>query len=606
MKQDVKTGVYFCKHVNGHPDSLNLDELASFARDMAEVAKVWAPSEMDVADPGLLASAIKDNQVTRIILAGDRTGFIKSVFSRAMVMAGNDPQDVVVASFRDHNATAAKDTDLAKSVLACAILGVPFEMAAIPEEFDVQPDTLVIGAGIAGIQASLEIANAGKKVFLVERTGTIGGHMAMFDKTFPTLDCAACILTPKMVEVGQHNNIELMTYCEVKEVTGTAGNFKVKILKKARFIDLATCIGCGICAEKCPAKAPSEFDTGTTLRKSAYIPFPQAVPNKYLIDAESCIYMENGKCGVCVKFCPVEKCINLDAKDEEVTIEVGNIITATGFKTFDASRAEQFGYGKYPNVVTSLEFERLINAAGPTEGNIKFRTQDKKGNWIFSKESGEPKSIALVHCIGSRDENYNKYCSRVCCMYSLKLAHLAKEKLPDAEVSEYYIDMRAFGKGYEEFYERIKDEGVKIIRGKTAKVEEKNGKLLIRSEDIHQGRIIEQSVDMVILAVGLEPREDAGEVAEMLGLDRDDDGWFNEANYLTDPTSTYTGGVSIAGVCQSPKDIPDTVAQASASAARVLQSIMRGKVRGNIKDIPLESIIKNAKEISPFKLEEQK
>jgi heterodisulfide reductase subunit A len=605
MKQDVKTGVYFCKHVNGHPDSLPLDELASFARNMAEVAKVWAPSDLDLDDPGFIASAIKETQITRIILAGDRTGFIKPVVSRAMVMAGNDPQDVVVASFRDHHATTDNDTELAKAVLACAVLGVPFEMAAIPEEHNVHPHTLVIGGGIAGIQASLEIANAGKKVFLVERTGTIGGHMAMFDKTFPTLDCAACILTPKMVEVGQHRKIELMTYCEVREVTGGPGKFQVKVLKKARRINLATCIGCGICAEKCPAKAPSEFDNGTTLRKSAYIPFPQAVPNKYLIDADSCIYVENGKCGVCVKFCPVENCINLDEKDEEVTIEVGNIIVATGFKTFDATRAEQFGYGKYPNVVTSLEFERLVNAAGPTGGFIKFRSQDKKGNWIFTDESQAPRSVAIIHCIGSRDENYNKYCSRVCCMYSLKLAHLTKEKLPDAEVSEYYIDMRAFGKGYEEFYERIKEEGIKIIRGKTAKVEEKNGKLLIRSEDIHQGRIIEQSVDMVILSVGLEPREDAGDVAKMLGIEQDDDGWFNEANYLTEPTSTYAGGVTIAGVCQAPKDIPDTVAQASASASRVLQSIMRGKVRGNIKDIPLETIIQNAKEISPYKLEEQ-
>jgi heterodisulfide reductase subunit A len=430
--------------------------------------------------------------------------------------------------------------------------------------------------------------------------------MAMFDKTFPTLDCAACILTPKMVEVGQHTNIELLTYSEVKEVTGNPGSFKVKVLKKARMIDLATCIGCGICAEKCPAKAPSEFDSGTTLRKSAYIPFPQAVPNKYLIDKDSCIYHDTGKCKVCVKFCPVEDCINLDEKDEEVTLDIGNIIVATGFKTFDAGRADQFGYGKSPNVVTSLEFERLVNAAGPTEGFIKSRSQDKKGNWIFTKDNEEPKSVAIIHCIGSRDENYNKYCSRVCCMYSLKLAHLTKEKLPDAEVSEYYIDMRAFGKGYEEFYERIKEEGIKIIRGKTAKVEEgKNGKLLIRSEDIHQGRIIEQTVDMVILAVGLEPREDAGDVAGMLGLTRDDDGWFNEANYLTEPTSTYTGGVTIAGVCQAPKDIPDTVAQASAAAARVLQSIIRGKTRGSIRDIPLETIIKNAKEISPFKMEEQ-
>ena len=253
-----------------------------------------------------------------------------------------------------------------------------------------------------------------------------------------------------MVEIGQHSHIDLMTYSEVKGISGEPGNYKVKILKKARRVNVKTCIGCGTCSEKCPAKAPSEFDAGTTLRKAIYIPFPQAVPNKYLIDAESCTYVKSGKCGVCVKVCPVKDCINLDEKDSEVEINVGNIIVATGYKPFDAKRIERYGYGKYPNVVTSLEFERLVNAAGPTGGNIKFRTQDKKGNWIFAPESAEPKSIALIHCIGSRDENYNKYCSRVCCMYSLKLAHLAMEKLPNAEVEQFYIDMRAFGKGYEE------------------------------------------------------------------------------------------------------------------------------------------------------------
>lgn len=439
----------------------------------------------------------------------------------------------------------------------------------------VHPDTLVIGAGIAGIQASLEIANAGKKVYLIEKTGTIGGHMAMFDKTFPTLDCAACILTPKMVEIGQHKQIDLHTCSEVIEISGHPGGFKVKILKKARFVDQHLCIGCGSCAAKCPGKAPSEFDSGTALRKAIYIPFPQAVPNKYLIDPESCIYMQTDgkKCGVCVKFCPVNDCIDLHAKDEEIVIEVGNIVIATGFRTFDAEKIERFGYGRLPNVLTSIELERLINAGGPTEGKITFRTQDKKGNWTFKSDSGQPKNIAIIHCVGSRDENCNKYCSTVCCMYSLKLAHLVKEKLPEASVYEYYIDMRAFGKGYEEFYQRIKNEGVKMIRGKTATIKEVNGVLKLRSEDILNNRILEQEADMVVLAVGLEPSEGVQKLSDMIGVELDKNFWFKESNSLLDTVSTTKQGVTIAGVCQGPKDIPDTVAQASSAAARVLENI---------------------------------
>ncbi len=603
MSNAAKTGVYFCKHLNGHPDSLQLSDLYSFAQGMAEVAHIWRSEDMDLMDHMKMAAVIREKGIDRIVLAGGRPGFVKSMFAKAMVAADKDPSQITAVSFSEHNATRERDTELARAILACGILDVPFELAAVPQDVDVNPDTVVIGGGIAGIQAALEIANAGKKVYLVERTGTIGGHMAMFDKTFPTLDCAACILTPKMVEVGQHPNIELMTYCEVEGVSGTAGDYTVRVLKKARRVNLATCIGCGTCSEKCPAKAPSEFDNGTTLRKAIYIPFPQAVPNKYLVDAESCTYVLKGKCGVCVKFCPVENCINLDEKDETVEVRAGNIIVATGFRTFDPKRAEQFGYGKLPNVVTSLEFERLVNAAGPTGGLIKFRSQDKKGNWIFTPESGEPKSVALIHCVGSRDQNYNQYCSRVCCMYSLKLAHLIKEKIPEAAVYEYYIDMRAFGKGYEEFSERIKEEGVHLIRGRTARVEGSNGQLLVRSEDIYEERILEQKVDMVVLAVGLEARPDAGKVAGMCGIDQGEEGWFVESNYLSDPVSTNTGGIFIAGACQGPKDIPDTVAQASAAASRVLQSTLKGRIRQGIVNLPPDKIIENAREISPLKTE---
>ncbi|MFC1733523.1 FAD-binding protein [candidate division KSB1 bacterium] len=593
------TGIYFSS-ANGHDDAIDIPAVKAYAEKIPGVKIIWQANDLPLSDSTVIAAQIKTNNLSRIVIAGDKPGMDKAAFTKAMKSVGNDPKNVLLASFREYGALNKADTERAKAVLASVVFDVPFEKAANPGDTDVVKDTLVIGAGIAGIQSSLEIANGNQKVYLVEKTGTIGGHMAMFDKTFPTLDCAACILTPKMVEVGQHPNIDLMTYCEVKEVTGEPGNFKVKILKKARKINLATCIGCGICSEKCPAKVSSEFDSGITLRKSAYIPFPQAVPNKYLIDAESCTWIlsEGKKCGVCVKVCPVPDCINLDEKDEIVEINVGNIVVATGFKTFDAKRAENFGYGKYPNVLTSLEFERLINAAGPTGGDIVFRSQDKKGNWIFSSESESPKSVAIVHCVGSRDENYNKHCSKVCCMYSLKLAHLFKEKLPDAEVFEYFIDMRAFGKGYEEFYERIKNEGVHIVRGRTAKVTDRKGQLVVRSEDILNDKLIEQEVDMVVLAVGLEPSDDAANIANMIGIELDNDGWFKEANYISDSVNTFTGGITIAGVCQGPKDIPDTVAQGSAAASRVLQNIIRGKMKKSVKDLSLDTIENEAKKLS--------
>ncbi len=596
MGEKELTGIYFCQLSNGHPDTLNIAELAEYAKGFEGVPVVWHSGDFLLSDADHLAARIKENNLSRIVIAGDTPGMVKTFFTKAMVKAEKNPENVVLAGFKEHGASTMININLAKGVLYCAVLGVPFEAATVPGETPVNTETLVIGGGIAGIQASLEIADGNQKVYLVERTATIGGHMAMFDKTFPTLDCAACILTPKMVEVGQHPNIELMTYCEVIGVSGGPGDYTVKILKKARRVSLEDCIGCGDCSGVCPRKVPSEFDAGTTLRKAIYIPFPQAVPNKYVIDADNCTYVENGKCGVCVKKCPVEGCINLDEKDQEVEIKVGNIIVATGFQVFDSKRVENFGYGEFPNVLTSLEFERLINAAGPTEGNITFRTQDKKGNWIFTKEGGSPNSIAIIHCVGSRDENYNKHCSRVCCMYSLKLAHLVKEKLPDAEVHEYYIDMRAFGKGYEEFYNRIKKEGVHIIRGRTAKIEEKDGKLVVRNEDILANQLVEQEVEMVILSVGLEPRSDAAELSKMLGIAVDEDGWFTEANYNTDSTNTFVGGVTIAGVCQGPKDIPDTVAQGAAAASRVLQSILNKKVKGSIKELSLEKIEEQAKQ----------
>lgn len=590
MKGTSKTAVCLSNAGSKKAGLFNFKEIKDFLRSIPEIRTVWDFSSGVQITVNKLSEQLKAIDIEKIIIAGDYPGEIKDMFRQSLSLAGKDDVKIVLADFACYASLNGHSTEMAKGLILCALNDKDYEEILFTDKTDLCRETLVIGGGIAGIQASLEIANGGNKVYLLEKTGTIGGHMAMFDKTFPTLDCAACILTPKMVEVGQHPNIEILTYSELTSVNGGPGNYTVKIHKKARRVNLATCIGCGTCAEKCPSKSPSEFDSGTSLRKAIYIPFPQAVPNKYLIDAEHCTYVQSGKCRVCEKVCPVPGCINLDEQDQDVELKVGQIIVATGFQLFNPSKVEQFGYGKYPNVLTSLEFERLINAAGPTGGNITFRTQDKKGNWVFENGAGEPQSIAIIHCVGSRDENHHAYCSKVCCMYSLKLAHLVKEKLHHADVFEYYIDMRAFGKGYEEFYQRIKEEGVKMIRGKTAKITEKNGKLILRSEDILNEKIIEQEVDMVILAAGLEPREDAVRLAEMLGLTTDEHGWFNEANYNFDPVNTFSGGIMVAGVCQGPKDIPDTVAQASAAASRVLQSLINNKVAKNYKDITLKEI----------------
>jgi len=598
MNHKDSIGIFFYNLPVTLPDPINYQELISYVASISENAKIWQYADFPWNEV-TIRKKIETHKLTRVIIVGPLPGTVKGLFSKAMAMEGEDPKSVMLVSFNQYGVWSGKESERAKALLLCAIRDIPFEIAAKPDDASVNPATLIIGAGIAGIQAALEIAGSNNLVYLLEKTGTIGGKMATFDKTFPTLDCAACILTPKMVDVNQHPNIRLMTYCEVQEVTGEAGDFSVRVLQKARKVNVTTCIGCGTCAEKCPAMTPSEFDAGTTMRKAIYMPFPQAVPNKYMVDAESCIYLKNGKCKACVKACPVPDCINLDEQDKDVVLNVGNIIVATGYKTFEAGKMEQYGYGKFPNVLNALEFERLLNASGPTGGNIHYRSKDKKGNWVFTTESEKPEKIAIIHCVGSRDKNYNKYCSRVCCMYSLKFAHLILDKIPEAEVYEYFIDMRSFGKGYEEFYERIREEGVSMIRGKTAKVEEKNGKLLIRGEDILNSTLIENSVDMVILSTGLEPAEDNKKISGMLGIPTTECGWLEEANYNTDPTGTFKGGIMLAGTCQGPKDIPDSVAQGSAAAARVIQSILRGKVSKDISGLSLHDIEKHIEALAP-------
>jgi heterodisulfide reductase subunit A len=597
----MRTGVFFCQV--DEQWKIDIDAIAKYTANLPEVETVQNLGIMPRIDVNKLSDNIKTNKLERIVVAGDLPGYFKPVFTKAMAKTGGNTKEVRLASFQEHGAKNGHTLDRAKAIVACATMGVPFSLAAIPGGNPVNHSTLVIGAGIAGIQASLEIANAGKQVYLIEQTGTIGGHMAMFDKTFPTLDCAACILTPKMVDVGQHEMINLMTLSKVVSVSGKPGAYRVKIKKKARRVDESACVACDLCVGVCPIKVESEFDASISFRRAIYIPFPQAVPNAYLIDEENCRYITtNGeKCGNCVKKCPKD-CINLDEEDQLVDIEVGNIIIATGYEMLDVSGIDQYGYGKYPNVLTSIEFERLTNASGSTGGRIV--TKSKKVNrktgeesWIFSPEGIPPRNVAILHCVGSRNKNYNAYCSRVCCMYSLKFAHLIKEKIPNVNVYEFYIDMRAFGKGYEEFAERIRSEGTFVIRGHSADVSMDGDQMKVRGEDILNDRLVEFDVDMVVLAVGLIPSPGTEDLSRLLGISRDEDGWLSELDYNGSPTDTDKGGIYVAGMCQAPKDIPDTVAQASAVAAGVLRSLTSERGIGSMSSIPLSEIEEKAKTV---------
>ncbi len=587
---EPKIGVYICHCGSNIAGIVDCSKVTEFARSLPNVA-VARDYKYMCSDPGqnLIKEDIKKLGLNRVVVASCSPRMHEPTFRRACQDAGLNQYLFEMANIREQCSWVHTDKDMAtekaKALVSAAVHRVALQEPLETKEVAMNPSTLVIGGGVAGIQAALEIADSGHKVYLLEKDASIGGHMAMFDKTFPTLDCAACILTPKMTSVGQNRNIDLLAYSELVELSGYIGNFKAKIKKKARYIDSVKCTGCGRCSEICPTSVPNEFDCGLGKRKAIYIPSPYAVPNKAIIDAKNCRHLKGlaeGKkdvCRLCQKGIPKQgqlgceaEAINFDQKDEIIEIEIGNIIVATGFQQFDPAKIYQLGYGRLNNVYTGLEFERLTNASGPTGGKVVL------------KDGSEPKTVAILHCIGSRDTNYHKYCSRVCCMYSLKFAHLLREKLPEAAVYQLYIDMRCAGSGYEEFYERLQEEGVNFIRGKAAEVTdltetpEEKGRLVVMVEDTLVRRNRRLSVDMVILSCALEPRPDTEQLARILTLSRKADGFLLEKHPKLDPVATTTDGVYIVGCCQSPKDIPDTVAQASAAAARVLALIAKGKV----------------------------
>ncbi len=578
--EEERIGVYVCHCGTNIAGVVDVVQVAEWAAEKLKLRGVVIARDYKFmcSSPGqeLIEKDIKELGLNRIVVAACSPHLHEKTFRTACANAGLNPYMCEMVSIREQVSWVHTDKIVATAKAKAMISGgvervrhnVPLEAMMVA----IHPDTLVVGGGIAGIQSALEIADAGHHVYMVEREPSIGGHMAQFDKTFPTLDCSACILTPKMVSVGTHPHITLLTWSEVEKVEGYVGNFTVTVRKKARKINTELCTGCGICQEKCPKKVIDDvYEAGLAYRKAVYTPFPQAVPNFPVMDVENCTYFEKGTCKACEKFCPTNA-IDFDQQDEILTFPVGNIVLATGYDLFDARRVTNYGYGRLPNVFTSLEIERLSNAAGPTNGNIVLR--DGKT---------APKAVGIIHCVGSHDRNFNNYCSVICCMQSLKFAHLVHERT-GATVYNFYIDMRTAYKDYDEFYQRVLEEGTLFVRGKVAEVSdipripEEKGKLIVQVEDTLIGRQRRIPVDMVILSTGLEPRKDSKETAKLFGISCSANGWYIEKHPKLDPVATMTEGIFIAGCDQGPKDIPSSVAQGAAAAARVLGKIEQKEV----------------------------
>ena len=576
---DIRIGFYICHCGTNIAGVINVKAVADYAAKLPGVV-VSRDYKYMCSDPGqaLIQQDIKDHKLNRVVVASCSPLLHEHTFRNALEGGGLNPFCLQMVNIREHDAWVHEPgepaTEKARALVRAAIKRVALQKPLEKKETKINRDVLVVGGGIAGIHASLTLANGGMTVYLVEREATIGGHMAKFDKTFPTLDCAACILTPKMSAVGENKNIKLWTYSEIVKVEGFVGNYKVTVKRKPRYIIEDLCVGCMKCVEACVYKegrTEDDFNEGLSKRKPVYMPFPQATPPVVLFDPEACIQLKTGKCKkTCVEVCD-RKAIRFDQKEELVEINVGTIILATGFQTFDGKRLPQYGYGVHPNVFSAMQVERMVNASGPTEGQIKL------------KDGSQPKAVGIIHCVGSRDNRTNRWCSRVCCMYSMKLAHLIKQHT-DAEVFNFYIDIRAPGKGYEEFYERLQEEGVHFIRGRVAEVtdwaarKEEEGRLVIRVEDTLAGFVRRIPVDMVVLANGLEPQADSQDVRRMFNISCSTEGWFLERHPKLAPVNTFTDGIFIAGCCQGPKDIPDTVAQAGAAAAEAYALINAGVI----------------------------
>ena len=527
----------------------------------------------------LIRQAIHEHGLTGVVVCSCSPRMHEATFRKTATLAGINPYMVEIANIREQCSWIHKDMPegtekaviLARAAIAKVNLNAPLTAGTSP----VTKRALVIGGGIAGIQTALDVADAGYEVDIVEKAPTIGGRMAQLDKTFPTLDCAACILTPKMVDAAQNEKINIISYAELDSLSGYVGNFTAKIRKKARYIDETKCTGCGVCTEKCPSrKGLNEFNMGLNTRGAIYIPFAQAIPNVAVIDAKNCLHFRTGKCGLCEKNCSAGA-IRFDQQDEMLERKYGAIIVATGFKPIDASAFDEYAYTQSKDVVTSLEFERIMNAAGPTKGQL-VRPSDGK----------HPREIVFIQCVGSRctqDAAKGKpYCSKICCMYTAKHAMLVREKYPDVKVHIFYIDARTPGKNFDEFYRRaVEQYDVDYIKGMVGKVSVEGDHLHVQGSDLLANEQVHIQADMVVLATAIEPDPTARAIGTMLTASMDTNDFFTEAHPKLRPVESPTAGIYLSGVCQGPKDIPETVAQAGAAAAKVIGLLSKNSLTCN-------------------------
>lgn len=563
----ARIGVFVCHCGENISATVDCSKVAEIASKFPGVVHSVDYKYM-CSDPGQnqIRDAIKEKNLSAVVVAACSPRMHEPTFRRVTAESGLNGFMCEMANLREHcswvhfkdDSTTEKAAEMVRVLVEKVKHNKPLQPIKVP----VQKRALVLGGGIAGIQAALDIANAGHKVLMVEKNPSIGGHMAQLSETFPTLDCSQCILTPRMVEVAQHPNIELITYAELESLEGFIGNFKASIRKKAKSVDEKKCTGCGICSEKCPVKKiPDEFNAGLGKRPAIYVPFPQAVPNKPVIDRDNCTYYLKGKCGLCAKVCPADA-IDYNQKDEIVTYDIGAIVAATGFDIKHSDFFPEYGYGKYKDVIDGLQFERLASASGPTLGVIK-RPSDGK----------EPQKIVFIACAGSRDPSKGiDYCSKICCMYTAKHAMLYKHKVHHGDAYVFYMDIRANGKMYDEFVRRaIEDDGVQYIRGRVSKVYERDGKLIVKGVDtLLNSKPMEIEADMVVLATAIVAHNDAEYLAQKLHISYDPYHFFAEAHPKLKPVETNTAGIMLAGTCQAPRDIPETVSQASGAAAKVV------------------------------------
>ncbi|SDN85565.1 heterodisulfide reductase subunit A [Desulfonauticus submarinus] len=587
-----KIGVYVCHCGTNIGGVIDVEAVRAFAEKLPNVAIARKDLFM-CSDAGqeLIKQDIKEGLIDRVVVAACTPRTHEPIFRNTLESAGLNKYLFEMANIRDQNSWVHSHdkegaTEKAKKLVASAVAKVA-HLTPLEEKYvKAINSALVIGGGIGGISAALELANKGYKTYLVETKPSIGGVMAMLDKTFPTNDCSACILTPKMVDVANHPNIELLTYSEVEVVEGYIGNFKVKIRKKQTYVDWDKCTGCGACVEVCPVKIPDEFNCGLDSRKAIYIQFPQAVPKKAVLDIKNCKNCDGRKYGEktkiskktgnpilapCQKVCPagaINRDIPYNPHGETIEIEVGSIVVATGYKVMEKNWFKELAPHS-PNVITALQLERLISATGPTGGKLLRPSDNKK-----------PNTITFISCVGSRDEKFHTYCSKVCCMYMIKQARLLKEKYPELNINMHFIDIRTPGKGYDEYYTGARQMGINIFRGKVGGLEALPGdKLRVMAYDLEAGTPLEYESDLVILATAIELPKSSKKLAQTLGLQFCGANFFKELHPKLGPVETSVEGIFVAGCCQGPKDIPDTVSQGKAAASAAADPLAIGRVK---------------------------